>query len=138
MLFLFEGGCVRQCPPRTHVGLSPKGRSACLRCHYSCLACTGQNIDQCLACSPDASLQSTGLCLPLAIDPLLQANRWYFWMFVAFSLNLGILSVFVCYNVLVWLKQCQGKHHYHIIQQETGVLPMSKVNYMSDSSDDEN
>lgn len=90
-----------------------------------------------LAAPPDAILQAAGTCLPLTLVPMMQAGTWYFWMFIAFSLNLAVLLVVVCYLALGWMKQCTKKHEYRVVNPETGAVRMSKVHFVSDSSGSE-
>jgi hypothetical protein len=68
---------------------------------------------------------------------MLQAGRWYYWMFVAFSLNLLVLVIAVLYLAIGWACQYRRKRRYQALEQESGVVQMSKVHYVSDSSDSE-
>ncbi|MGH0179151.1 UNVERIFIED_CONTAM: hypothetical protein FKN15_000804 [Acipenser sinensis] len=72
--FLFQQGCVRECPP----GMTPGTKSsdtpldnwsepslvqACLQCHTTCLTCQGPGPTDCLSCPPHNHLNpASGTC----------------------------------------------------------------------------
>uniref|UniRef100_A0AAQ5YDT6 P/Homo B domain-containing protein n=1 Tax=Amphiprion ocellaris TaxID=80972 RepID=A0AAQ5YDT6_AMPOC len=75
--YLFQQGCVKECPPGFSVGsqpinytvgnsIPPASVPACLACPAPCLTCSSLSPQACLSCPPHSSLDSvSGTCLHL-------------------------------------------------------------------------
>lgn len=119
-LFLYEGRCEVACPDHYFPSLDAKLQPVCSYCHYTCKTCSGPSDYQCVSCYGDASLRQTtkaeSYCYPKAILPALETSRWFYWMFVAFSVNVTVLVMIMSYFIVCKLLQnfgcCIKYQHY--------------------------
>lgn len=119
-LFLYEGRCEVACPERYFPSLDAKLQPVCSYCHYTCKTCSGPSDYQCISCYGDASLKQTSkaesYCYPKAILPALETSRWFYWMFIAFSVNVTVLVMIMSYFIVCKLLQnfgcCIRHQHY--------------------------
>ncbi|XP_059486972.1 furin-like protease 1 isoform X2 [Neocloeon triangulifer] len=112
----YQGQCLQECPMDTFISLSNKGKPNCRDCHYSCSQCKGPLSSHCLGCHPDARLRRDGTCLLIALDPVVNEARWYYWLMIAFVANVALIGVAAFIFIAAWWQSRHVKHEYEGLQ----------------------
>lgn len=102
--FLFEAGCVSQCPPKTYpTSDNNKIHNICAPCHYSCAGCSGPADYECTSCLEDSTPYRSGSitnCVLTSLTSDLRSTKWFYRMFILFVLNLIVLlSLGLCFCI---------------------------------------
>lgn len=107
--YLYKNNCYKECPDHTYiVQLTESKREefrkgVCLPCHHSCRTCNGSYDYQCTTCYPDEILINTSnderYCFPNAIRTTINAEIWYFRVF----LLLIIILVIVITTIILYI-----------------------------------
>ncbi|XP_048513827.1 furin-like protease 1 isoform X3 [Athalia rosae] len=121
--FLFDGGCVGQCPRKTYaISDNNKMKKICAPCHYTCAGCFGPADYECTSCLEDSTPYRSGSltnCVLTSLTPNLRSTRWFYRMFVLLALNLVIVIALGIYFGVIWYVQ----------KRESADFAYSKVTY---------
>ncbi|XP_076292806.1 furin-like protease 1 isoform X4 [Lasioglossum baleicum] len=92
--YLYDGICVSKCPAKTYA-VYDETRSACVPCHYSCMACSGPLVTECTRCYEDSvhSNFADSQCVLKELSWTMQSTLWFYRMSILFAINLAVLIV---------------------------------------------
>ncbi|XP_076656728.1 furin-like protease 1 isoform X1 [Halictus rubicundus] len=126
--YLYDGVCVSRCPAKTYA-VYDEVKSACVPCHYSCMACSGPSDTECTRCYEDSvhSNFADNQCVLKELSWTMQSTLWFYRMSILFAINLAVLIVApTVYLAVSW----------YFRRRNTQIYGYSKVSSNGDANKD--